>query len=72
MKIFYRCTNCDKLFSKDTCIEPISDDFTEQLKVAIKQAALIDTATDASYPLYTLHCCTEGEYGMGIFNKLTI
>ena len=72
ISIVYRCKNCGQNFSKDTDIELFFENLEEQLKVSEKEESIIDTFTDAAYPLKTLHQCKENEYGIGTLTRVEV
>ena len=72
ISIVYRCKNCGQNFSKDTDIELFCENLVEQLKVSEKDESIIDTWTDATYPLKTLHQCKENEYGIGTLIRVEV
>ena len=72
VSIVYRCNNCCQDFSKDTDIELFSENLVEQLEVSEKDESIIDTWTDATYPLNTLHQCKENEYGIGTLTRVEV
>lgn len=72
ISIVYRCKNCGQDFRKDTCIEFFCENLEEQLKVSEKEESIIDTFTDAAYPLKTLHQCKENEYGLGTLIRVEV
>lgn len=72
VSIVYRCNNCGQNFRKDTCIELFCKNLEEQLKVSEKEESIIDTFTDAAYPLKTLHQCKENEYGIGTLIRVEV
>ena len=53
VSLVYRCKNCGQNFRKDTYIEIFFENLEEQLKVSEKEESIIDTFTDAAYPLKT-------------------
>ena len=72
VSMVYRCNNCGQNFRKDTDIELFSENLQEQLKVSEKDESIIDTFTDAAYPLKTLHQCKENEYGIGTLIRVEV
>ena len=72
VSIVYRCKNCGQNFRKDTNIELFNENLEEQLKVSEKDESIIDTWTDATYPLKTLHQCKENEYGIGTLIRVEL
>ena len=72
VSIVYRCNNCGQNFSTDTDIELFWENLEEQLKVSEKEESIIDTFTDAAYPLKTLHQCKENEYGIGTLIRVEV
>ena len=72
VSIVYRCNNCGQNFSKDTYIELFCENLEEQLKVSEKDESIVDTVTDAAYPLKTLHQCKENEYGIGTLTRVEV
>ena len=72
VSLVYRCKNCGQNFRKDTYIEIFFENLEEQLKVSEKEESIIDTWTDATYPLKTLHQCKENEYGIGTLIRVEV
>ena len=72
VSMVYRCNNCGQNFSKDTDIELFNENLDEQLKLSGKDESIIDTWTDATYPLKTLHQCKENEYGIGTLIRVEV
>lgn len=72
VSLVYRCKNCGQNFRKDTYIEIFFENLEEQLKVSEKEESIIDTFTDAAYPLKTLHQCKENEYGLGTLTRVEV
>ena len=72
VSIVYRRNNCGQHFSRDTDIELFWENLEEQLKVSEKEESIIDTFTDAAYPLKTLHQCKENEYGIGTLIRVEV
>ena len=72
VSLVYRCNNCGQNFSKDTDIEIFFENLEEQLEVSEKEESIIDTFTDAAYPLKTLHQCKENEYGIGTLIRVEV
>ena len=72
ISIVYRCNNCGQNFRKDTCSELFFKNLDEQLKVSEKDESIIDTWTDSTYPLKTLHQCKENEYGIGTLIRVEV
>lgn len=72
VSLVYRCKNCGQNFRKDTYIEIFCENLEEQLEVSEKEESIIDTFTDAAYPLKTLHQCKENEYGIGTLIRVEV
>lgn len=72
VSLVYRCKNCGQNFRKDTYIEIFCENLEKQLEVSEKEESIIDTFTDAAYPLKTLHQCKENEYGIGTLIRVEL